>query len=337
MIINGAMNVAQRSTSSSVQGYATLDRWKNWHQGLAGAVTFSQDSNAPAGFNNSMKMTNASDEASLSAGDFAEFTQNIEAQDCQRLEYGTASAKVSTLSFWVRSTVTGTGCIYCYIPDHSNRQWSGSYTISSTDTWEYKTLTIPANTVSTINDDNGVGLNLNWVLLAGSTYTGGGSLSSSWEATTSNKTAYGQTNFLGGATGRIFQITGVQLELGSSATPFEHRSYGDELARCLRYYNAPVGGGIRAVGSSYGTTGFGFSYSIGTRMRDTPTLVHTNSAAHRAYHSGGYSSSTTNFTIGNMKGDIVQINAPGHSGLTDNRPYTLGMTGSYEIALSSEL
>ena len=76
-------------------------------------------------------------------------------------------------------------------------------------------------------------------------------------------------------------------------------------------------------------------------MRDTPTLVHINSAAHRAYHSegtgtGGYSSSTTNFTISNMKGDIVQINAPGHSGLTDNRPYTLGMTGSYEIALSSE-
>ena len=72
-------------------------------------------------------------------------------------------------------------------------------------------------------------------------------------------------------------------------------------------------------------------------MRDTPTLVHINSASHRAYHSGGYSSSTTNFTIANMKGDIVLINAPGHSGLTDNRPYTLGMTASYQIALSAEL
>ena len=137
--------------------------------------------------------------------------------------------------------------------------------------------------------------------------------------------------------GDFLYITDCQLEQGSNATPYERRNYGEEEARCLRYYNAPVGGGIRACGTSSSTSNFTFSYAVGVRMRIQPALVHVNSAAHRAYHSGGYSSSTTNFTISNMKGDIVQMNAPGHSGLTDNRPYILGMTGSYEVDLDSEL
>jgi len=277
MIINGAMNVAQRGASSIVQTYGTLDRWENYRTGFAGEVTFSQDPDAPAGFNNSMKMTNASDEASLSAGDLGRFTQKIEAQDCQQLAYGTDYAKISTLSFWVRSTVIGTGCVYILIEDDSDKQWSGSYPISNSDTWEYKTLTIPANTASTINDDNGIGLSINWVLMAGATYTGGSSLSSSWEASTNNKLAYGQTNLLGGASGREVQITGVQLELGSSATPFEHRSYGEELARCQRYFvdviNKDQQYDFGGWGGNKGTTVIRFMVPLNVPLRATPSVV----------------------------------------------------------------
>jgi len=283
--------VSQRGTSftnESSANYYACDRFKMRWDGASGTFNIyqvnsdSDANNSPVGFNNSIKITNDATEALDGSADYFGISYKIEAQDCQQLGYGSATAKASTLSFWVRSTVTGTGCVYIQIEDDSYRQWSGSYTIDDVDTWEYKTLTIPANTTSTIDDNEGLGLDINWYLFAGSGYTGGGSLSSSWEASTTNKTGYGQTNFMGGATGRIFQMTGVQLELGSNATPFEHRSYADELDRCLRYFQwLGRGGNGRVITATSAIASGRFM----KEMRCSPTVVLVSGTS--AYHIPG--------------------------------------------------
>tara|TARA_B110001454_G_scaffold215754_1_gene237753 strand:- start:1613 stop:2854 length:1242 start_codon:yes stop_codon:yes gene_type:complete len=348
LIINGAMQVSQRGTTTAPtpkgaddDGYFSVDRYRLKSGGTTPArFNLMQESITDlAGFSKAMKVDCTTASASPGSDDYVILTQRMEGFDLQQMEKGFSSAKPVTLSFWVKGTASRTYVVE--LRDTSSTARSASQQFTVTASWVKHTYTFPGDTGGDkIPNDNTFGLEVNFWLHAGTNFSSGTYTALTWANHVDANTAVGISDSGAGVmntTSDEFLFTGVQLELGSNATPFEHRSYGDELARCLRYYNAPVGGGIRAVGSSYGTTGFAFSYSIGTRMRDTPTLVHINSAAHRAYHSGGYSSSTTNFTISNMKGDIVQINAPGHSGLTDNRPYTLGMTASYEIALSSEL
>ena len=340
LIINGAMQVAQRGTSETgktASGNYAVDRMAMGMSNI-GTYTLAQETltSGPAynaGFKKAFRIDCTTADASPAADDNLFFQQKLEGQDLAVFRKGTSEARQFTLQFWVKSNKTGTGQV-CLFDDNS-RAVGKTYTISSANTWEHKTLTFPADTSGAFDDDNTKGLEIEWALDAGSTFQGG-TLPATWGSTNNNFRSINDFA-LADNTANDWAITGIQLEAGSVATPFEFRSFADELQRCLRYYHAPIGGGIQAVGSSSSTTSFSFSYSIGTRMRDTPTLVHINSAAHRAYHSGGYSSSTTNFTIGSMKGDIVQINAPGHSGLTDNRPYTLGMTASYQIALSAEL
>jgi len=342
MIINGAMQVAQRGTSfTSVTSSAYhLDRFQTILASV-GTYTITQETaSPPAGFTSSYKIACTAGNSSNDAGDAGVLYYTFEGQDVYHLKYNSSGAVTTTLSFWVKAKETGN---YQVNLVGNSRHIGATYTISVADTWEYKTITFAGDTSGNwMSSNNTAGGRIEWWLEGGSNYVGG-AVPTSWEAVSATDRNAGQTaQKLGNDTANYWQISGIQWEKGSVATPFEHRRYAEELQNCLRYYHAPVGGGIRAVGTSSSTSSFTFSYSIGTRMRDTPTLVHINSAAHRAYHSegtgtGGFSSSTTNFTISNMKGDIVQINAPGHSGLTDNRPYTLGMTGSYEIALSSEL
>ena len=296
MIINGDMRVSQRATAYNNLSSATkvIDRYTIRTSGASGAFDVTQDANSPVGFNNSLKITNDATETIDGTSDYLGISYKIEAQDCQQLGYGSATAKTSTLSFWVRSTVTGTGVIYIQIEDDSYKQWSGSYTISASDTWEYKTLTIPANTTSTINDDNGLGLDINWFIFAGSAYSSGGSLSSSWEAAATNKQGYGQTNFMGGATGRIFQITGIQFELGSNATPFEHRTYSEELAKCMRYFqkyrNESSGNADMVTGWAQSTSAARLIQPFPVWMRVGPSLTYPQ-AATTMYVSDGVSAS----------------------------------------------
>ena len=236
LIINGAMQVAQRGTSTSgttTSGYYTTDRWQIANPSL-GTWTVSQSTTAPNGFSNSFKMDCTTADASPASSDFLMFRQNIEAQNLQHLQYGTASAQSLTLSFWVRSSKTGTYIAELLQLDATNRHINKAYTISSADTWEYKTITFAGDTSGVINNDNGTGFQVNWWLDAGSNYTGG-TLQTSWGAITPANRAVGQVN-LADSTSNDWHITGVQLELGSTATNFEHRSFGDELLRCQRYY-----------------------------------------------------------------------------------------------------
>ena len=237
MVINGAMQVAQRGTSITVSNnnwLYTLDRFQFDENGSTSAVLdVTQSTDAPDGFGYSLKMTATTADAALASSDGLRLQHRIEAQDLQSLSHGTSNAKPITLSFWVKSKTTGTNGIWVYKSD-SSRQTSFSYTINAADTWEYKTITIPADTAGAINNDNGEGLRISWYLAAGTDFNSG-TLDSSWASLTSANRAVGQVNNFS-STSDYWAITGVQLELGDTSTDFEHISFGDQLQKCQRYY-----------------------------------------------------------------------------------------------------
>jgi hypothetical protein len=236
LIINGAMQVAQRGTSetgiTSSKYAGAPDRF---FIGLttAGTWTAAQSTDAPAGFSSSYKLDCTVADSSLAAGDLLVFQQAIEAQNLQHLKKGTSSAESVTVSFHVKSNKTGTYIAELYDADNT-RQISQAYTISSANTWEKKTLTYAGDTTGALNNDNGIGLYLVLWLAAGSSYSSG-TLSTSWTTVTNANRAVGVVN-LADSTDNEWLITGVQLEVGEQATPFEHRSFADELRRCQRYY-----------------------------------------------------------------------------------------------------
>jgi len=238
LIINGAMQVAQRGTSANTSGsgqYKATDRFA-WFQENTDQViaTISQDTNAPDGFSNSHKIAISTAETTLDSDEIAGVYQPIEGQNLQHLKFGTSNAKSLTLSFWVKSTETGTYAVLFYLADGTARGITKNYTINTANTWEYKTITIDGDTSGTIDNDNGLGMGVYWVLSSGS---GRGTVDgSSWRNYDANQFGYGHTADVLTDSSATWQITGVQLELGEQATPFEHRSYGDELARCQRYY-----------------------------------------------------------------------------------------------------
>ena len=246
MIINGGMQVAQRATSSNASsGYNNLDRFR-WtgggHASMAGTIAQTAITDL-AGFSKCLKYTVTTEESSISNNEYWWMHTRIEGQDLQCLSYGTSNAKTCTLSFYVRCSVAGTYAVSIMKPDSTSQQFGGTYTVSSTQAsnstaaagWQRVSITIPANTAQGIADDNGIGFDIYWVLFAGSDYTG--TNNTSWVNTANGAYAYGHSTTMGTVDNSTWEITGVQLELGSVATPFEHRSYADELLRCSRYYH----------------------------------------------------------------------------------------------------
>jgi hypothetical protein len=309
LIINGAMQVAQRGTQVTGEtgsGYKTCDRWQAAISSL-GTWTIDQSTDAPSGFSNSFKLTCTTADASPAAGDAMYLRYSIEAQDCQHLAYGSSSANTTTLSFWVKSNKTGTYKVAPYVSD-SGRLLGGTYTINSADTWEQKTITIIGDTGGSIANDNGDGLVLHFFLGAGSNFTSGTS-QSAWTAYSAGDFGAGQTVNLADATSNYFEITGVQLEVGSVATPFEHRSYGEELALCQRYFIRTDDTALSIANAT--TTGYDFrdprtaSYSYPVVMRANPTGT---SRQTNASLSGGVNLRTSKdkatITASNYAGDI---------------------------------
>ena len=232
LIINGAMQVAQRGISSTAtSGYNTVDRLKF---DLGGTITSTQSSDAPEGFSNSYKLEVT---GAASSGALGIIWSNNEGQNFQMLKYGTANAETMSLSFWVKSSVAGR-----YTANLLNRTTSltfctNSYTIDSANTWEYKTLTFVGDTSKSIENSNANIIDLEFWTNTGSAYTSGTFTDggTAWTGTGANRVHPSQASVLE-TSGATWQITGVQLEVGSVATPFEHRSYGEELALCQRYY-----------------------------------------------------------------------------------------------------
>ena len=235
-IINGSMLCSQRGQTHTSPGNTsyTLDRFATNHS-MDGAITVTQSTTAPVGFSRSLKVDVTTADTNIGAGQYLQLNYKCEARDLQEFAFGTSSAKTITLSFYVRSNVTGTYTVSLQLPDNSNKQASQTYTINSADTWERKTFTFSGDTSGAINDDNGNGMHIYWQLAIGSNYTGGSS-STTFQTNTDPNFAAGHTANLLSSTSNEFYLTGVQLEVGSSATDFEHRSYAQELALCQRYY-----------------------------------------------------------------------------------------------------
>jgi len=278
LIINGAMQVAQRGTSvSSTFSNYLVDRFTT--STTMTTYTYSQSTDAPSGFSNSSKVEVTTAEVAA-ASDFMSFVYNLEGQDLQRLAKGTASAESVTVSFWVKSNVTGT-YILEFDDNDNSRNINKSYTVDVSGDWEYKTITFEGDTSGVFDNDNQLSGLLRWFWDAGTNFTTG-TLATSWEATNNVNRATGITGTFGDTIGNYFQITGVQLEVGDTATPFEHRSYGQELALCQRYYerhNATATGVRMAAGNANGANSLTTIFPFLTPKRATPTLSYNNIVA----------------------------------------------------------
>ena len=240
LIINGNMAVAQRGTSVtgvSGGGYETVDRFRTAYNGSPDQlrVTHAQVADAPAGFANSFKLTVTTKEDALAADERVRFQQRIEAFNLQKLAFGTSSALPITLSFYVKSSITGTYGVDLKNSD-AGRSAAQSYTISSANTWEKKSITFAGDTAGAINNDNGEGLVVSWVLAAGTDYTSGTLATAFASTTNANLAPSNQVNLIG-TDNSTWQLTGIQLEIGDVATPFENESFGKTLQKCERYYN----------------------------------------------------------------------------------------------------
>jgi hypothetical protein len=258
LIINGNMSVAQRGTSSTGitgAGFYTVDRWdfdNSAGGGAASTWTQTQESLTSGdafvdGFRNSIKVDVTTAAGTLAAGSNANIHQTIEAQNLQCLKFGGASAETFTVAFWVKATKTGTYILEGHISDPTpSRACSQAYTVSSSDTWEYKILNFPADTTGVIDNNNGSGMQLFWWIAAGTTFTSG-TLSTTWTADTAANRAVGQVN-ASDSTSNNFEIAGVQMVIGtytsSDLPPFQFESYAENLFRCQRYYRTWGGGHV---------------------------------------------------------------------------------------------
>ena len=280
LIINGAMEVAQRGTAAHNEGsgYFSLDRWYQ-QKSNQDQFTYSveQVSDGPSGFSKCLRVTTSTAETALASDEFGRIYQAIEGQNLVRVGFGTADAKPLTVSFYVKSSITGNFSCSLYIND-ANVVYSQAYTINAANTWEYKTLSIPAYTTAGPNLDNTQGAILNFGLFAGSGIN----------TATTNWTSYSTTYLLGGQTANLaatlndsWRITGVQLEVGTEATPFEHRSFGEELERCQRYFYK------ESYSSNYGPY---FLQYIGTHR--FVTIFHPTTMRATPTSTAGYSSTS---------------------------------------------
>ena len=292
LIINGAMKIAQRGTSfaAMANGYS-LDRWKFEHSNI-GVYTITQDSSGPPGFANSLKIDCTTADASPAAGDFLQLKYRFEGQDVQHLKKGTSSAESVTLSFWVKCNKTGNFASRLY-DDDNNRIIGSTVTINSANTWEKKSITYAGDTTGALDDDINTSLMIDWTFDAGSTYTSG-AVPTSWETYTNADYAAGTTLALADSTSNYINITGVKLEIGTSATDFESRSYGEELKLCQRYYYAHIGpnqGSNQLIGKGAWNSATQLEATVHFKetMRTTPTLVTVSGTNYYRYHGRGTS------------------------------------------------
>ena len=324
LIINGAMQVSQRvgDSSSSANNYdATPDRIRQEAYGAA-SPSFQRVTDAPTGFKHSLKLTCAGTTAPTS-GNTLRLMTGLEGQDVAHLSYGTAQAKKATLSFHVKASETGTYSVAFVniapsgnITSNVTRSFIKTYTVNSADTWEYKTLTFDGCPDGTWGSSNSDGITIVFDLGSGSDHQG---TADTW-LTTSDTLASGQVT-LGDSNGGTWQITGIQLEVGSQATPFEHRSFGEELALCQRYYERihysstvdydPYGTSGRVLGAGvwYSASTVLADFQFRTTKRATAAVSVPDSSSILAYVGSNGRSSTDATPFDLMRQNNARINA----------------------------
>jgi len=234
VIINGAMNVAQRGTSVTGTGtnaYHTVDRFRLAFNNTAGRVTMTQDSSAPEGFANSIKLACSTADTSVAADEYFFMDTKLEGQNLQTIAKGTSSAKPLALSFYVKGNASATYVVELYDSDN-NRNLSKSFSV--TTDWQRVEIAIPADTTGAFDDDNAESLGITFWLHAGSNFTSG-TLDTTWGSNTNANRAVGISSFFD-STARTFFITGLQLEVGQNPTEFEHEPFERTLEKCQRYF-----------------------------------------------------------------------------------------------------
>ena len=278
IVINGAMQVAQRGTSATGVGgssaFHTLDRMNIASGTTAGRATMSQSTDTPNGFPNSLKLDCTTADTSVASDESFIIEYKIEGQDVQQLKKGTSDVEKVTLSFYVKGNASAT--YTAELLDNDNTRYN-SQEFSVTTSWTRITLTYDGDTTGTLGNDNAYSLGILFWLHAGSTFTGGTHTDNSWHTTTNQRVGDNQTSFFD-STDREFFITGIQLEVGSTATPFEHRSFGEELSLCSRYYEVAegYGGSYHYTVSTNSNDRFTATATYKVEKRATPTLTATN-------------------------------------------------------------
>ena len=336
-IINGAMMIDQRNAGASVTNAATtaytLDRFQ-YYASQASKFTIQQNAGSvipPVGFSNYVGITSLS-AYTPSAGEQFIFGQMLEGFNTADLQFGTSNAKTVTLSFWVRSSLTGTFGA-SLINSAYNRSYPFSYTISSANTWQQISVTIAGDTTGTwIGSTNGVGIRLYFSLGCGSTSQG---TANAWVAA-EKETVTGETQIVG-TNGATFYITGVQLEVGSSATGFEYRLYNQELSACQRYYQQITGGGgyVGTMQCYTASAFFGKAMDLPVTMRAIPTSTATGSwTTNNAAGNGVAFTTPTSFYNATQS---IGFAATGASGLVAGNATGVNFGSANTITASAEL
>ena len=342
VIINGAMNVAQRGTSSTgiggSSGYFTCDRWLIAQSG-DGRLTMTQDSSVPTGkgFANSIKLDCTTADTSIAASEFLQIVQKIEGQNLQSIGKGTSDAKPITVSFYVKANAAFN--FVCELNDLDNTRHISKLFSTTTD-WVKHEITFPADTTGAFDNDNAASLNLTFWLHAGSTYSGGTLNTASFASTTNANRAAGVSSFYS-STDNNFFITGVQLEVGQNPTEFEHEPIERTLAKCQRYFwniqgiNQPVG-----AGASWNDSYLHVNVAHPVEMRANPDFVITTGTNYYQTPNGSAAFETFNGDddqqFVSTLGSIVQFNS-GVS-ITAGRSISVSTANSSaDLAWNSEL
>jgi len=342
LIINGAMQVAQRGTSSTSLGYQTVDRFNVHKNGSFDQLNFTQTqvTDAPAGFSNSYKFTTTTAETAVDSDESIAIRTAFEGQDLQQLGYGTGSAKKLTLSFYVKSSQTGTFAIYFYSAD-TVRIITRTYTISSANTWEQKSVTIDGDASGSIDNDANESLQISWAIAAGSNFTS--SNSTSWSAYSTPTAYFGHAqNAVLTTTNATWQITGVQMELGEQATPFEHRSFGDELRRCQRYAYKIGGSRSDTFGAGQGLYQDGNEFNFGpyfppVTLRANPSLTAYGTAPGIKINGGANTGFTPTISCPANEMQFIRLTKSSH-GLSSSHVANMNFASTSDyIILDAEL
>jgi hypothetical protein len=340
IIINGDMRVAQRGTSTSnvtTNGYFTVDRWAVEGGGQVAFDTSQVTSDNPGGFPCSIKVSRNSTGGTLVATHGQILAQKIEASTLTGLGYGTPNAKSMTLSFYVKASMVGKYALNLYADDSgAARIYTHTYTVDAVGEWKKIEITVPPDSAGNFNNDNGIGMYMQWFFRAGSNYTSGTDTDKwlPWVSANYGNYAAGQVDIFSQANG-YFQITGVQLEFGKVATPFEHRSYGEELALCQRYCQTYTGTDqewiyIESAQASHKW----WQINLETHMRADPSVTYPSVSASIAGSAGTITSQATISTSPNRISVRCTCNAVG--GNAYEMRHTDGLDGLTYI-MSAEL
>jgi hypothetical protein len=344
LLINSAMNVSQRGTSQAFAHDGTtnaylIDRWRfamNNTDELDG--TFTQVADDPLGGGGyALKWTTGTAESAIASNEYGYFTQKIEAQNLQHIQNGNSNAKSLTLSFYVKSSITGTFSVGLYKPDNTARQNNRTYTINSANTWEKKSVTFEGDTSGGgINNDNGEGIWVSWNLFAGSDFKGGGS-TSGWVNYANSMWADGlATDAVMTTAGATWFLTQCQLEIGQNPTSFEHEPFERTLAKCYRYFYIKGGTNYAMYGQGRATSTTrvrGIVQHLAT-MRSAPSFSATNVSDISVEGNAVSSISTDQATTIN-----IALHADVSSGLTTGQIYRVYDDGASNsrVSFDSEL